>query len=103
MSSVRGLMQCDADFRAGLEAAAQVLTNVCAREECLRKCREAIENEKQLVVLDADHFDTILSDIQWKETLLKNLPLDPTEEQYRAIIVLVKCQPFLSQIQTPLP
>ena len=98
--SVRDLLECDSQFQVGLQAASQVLSNVKAREECLRKCRIAIDLEKILVknLTNIENFDTVLSDIQWKETLLDSLPLEPSEDQFRAVLVLVKCQPFLASL-----
>ncbi len=96
--SVRDLLDCDNEFQVGLQAAAQVWTNVRAREECLLKCRSAIEREKDILksLQKIESFDSVLSDIQWKESLLDNLPLEATEDQLRTLIVLVKCQPFIS-------
>ena len=97
---MRDLVECDNEFQVGLLAASQVLSDVRAREECLLKCRQAIEREKLILksLTRIQNFESVISDIQWKETLLDTLPLEPTEDQFRALNVLVKCQPFLSSI-----
>jgi hypothetical protein len=99
--SLRDLYEADLEFLVGLSAASQVdPSNVVGREECLRKSVLALERERELLsrIGDVRWFEPVLSDIEWKESIIRGLPFPPSPDQLRALSVLVKARPFLSDI-----
>ena len=104
---VRAALDADEEFQVGLRAAMEFSVNqrVAEYERCMMKAVNALENEKLIVTEfdcgDSKMIDAIESDIQWKQSILNDLPLAPTGEQLKAIITLVKARPFLSSLFIP--
>lgn len=101
--SLRDVLEADQDFQVGLAAAAEVdPANVLARESCLYKAAEALKRENSVLdsLSDVRLFDTVLNDVQWKQAIMDSLPLGAGSDHLRAIHVLVRTRPFLSDLNS---
>jgi hypothetical protein len=99
--SVRDVLEADQDFQVGLAAAAEVdPENVIAREACLAKAVQALQREHSLIsaLSDLRLFEVVMNDVQWKQAIMESLPLGVGGDHLKAIHVLVKCRPFLSDL-----
>jgi hypothetical protein len=101
MKSPESVLKADEEFQIGLRAASEVASDIRAREECLMRAVEALDREESLLsTIDVNMFEIVMSDIQWKNALIDSIPPDVSEDQLRAMHVLVKTRPFISDILT---
>ena len=99
MKSGEALLKADEEFQVGLRAASEVASDLRAREECLMRVVEALDREESLLsTVDQKFFEIVMSDIQWKNALIDSIPPNVSEDQLRAMHVLVKTRPFISDI-----
>lgn len=99
MGSLQELFETDQEFQIGFRASAEVASDQIAREECFVKAARALDREEQLLEsIDPKFFDIVLQDVAWKHAIMDSIPIDPSDDQLRAIHVLVKSRPFLSQL-----
>ena len=108
MNPWRHILEADEELQIALRAAIDVVANIPELERCLQKCIEAIAKEKfaltQLyrhVAGDNSHtINAVENDVQWKEALMQELPLGPSQDAVRALYTLVKARPYLSEIHS---
>jgi hypothetical protein len=100
---VRGVLDADDEMQVGLRAALEFsdVGKVVEYERCMMKVVCGLEKEKLLIseISDKLKIDLIESDIQWKESLLRDLPIGPNADQIKAILTLLKCRPFLGDLE----
>lgn len=99
---VRAALNADEEMQVGLRAALEFVESkkIPEYERCMIKVTSAIENEKLLLqeenFPDKKFIHLIESDVQWKECLIRELPIPATPDQIKAILTLVKSRPFLA-------
>jgi len=103
---VRAALEADEQVQVGLRAALEFVTSkkIPEYEKCMQKVVAGIEDEK-FALKDNNYFsdkkiiDLIESDVQWKEIMLRDLPIGATADQIKAILTLVKSRPFLRSLE----
>lgn len=99
MTSLQELFETDQEFQIGFRASAEVASNLIAREDCFLKAANALDREEYLLgSIDPKIFNIVLQDVAWKHAIMESIPINASEDQLRAIYVLVKSRPFLSQL-----
>lgn len=108
MNLWRHIIEADEELQVALRAAMEVVSNIPELESCLHKCIQAIAKEKfaltelyrQLSHENARIINAVENDVQWKESLMQELPLGPSHDMLHATYVLIKARPYLSEIHT---
>ncbi len=99
---VRLVLEADDEMQVGLRAALEFTDSgkIVEYERCMMKVVCGLEKEKLLVteIFDKIIVNLVESDIQWKESILRDLPIGANAEQIKAVLTLVKCRPFLSDL-----
>lgn len=106
MNPWRHILEADEEMQVAIRAAIEVVTNIPELERCLQKAIEAIAKEKFALTEIYRHvagdnariINAVENDVQWKETLMEQLPIGPSQDMLRALFTLLKTRPYLGEI-----
>lgn len=97
-------IRLDQDMQVGLRAAAQILEkddgSRAEMNECLSLVMKALDKLEALLEesLDDQIAKVLEADFVWKTALLESITPTVSADQLRAIFVLVKARPYLSDL-----